>query len=149
MTQASQLVLVESEEAGIHLATSADGLRLVFFQGHPEYDDFSLLKEYKREVNRFLAGEIDDYPHYPDHYFSKEALSLLEAYRESAIRSRQQGVSIDDFPEQTIPVENTWGDTGKMIFNNWLGTVYQLTGQDRRAPFMPGIDPQEPLAQLF
>ena len=149
MMQASQLVLVESEEAGIHLATSADGLRLVFFQGHPEYDDFSLLKEYKREVNRFLAGEIDDYPHYPDHYFNKEALSLLEAYRESAIQARQQGVSFDDFPEQKIPVENTWGDTGKMIFNNWLGTVYQLTGQDRRAPFMPGIDPDEPLAQLF
>ena len=50
MNQADQLVLVESPDAGVHLATSADGLRLVFFQGHPEYDSFSLLKEYKREV---------------------------------------------------------------------------------------------------
>jgi len=36
---------VESGE-GVHLATSADGLRVVFFQGHPEYDTVSLLKEY-------------------------------------------------------------------------------------------------------
>ena len=148
MRGASQLVLVESKEAGVHLATSADGLRLVFFQGHPEYDGFSLLKEYKREVNRFLAGEVDDYPPYPDHYFSEEALSLLETYRDAAIQSRQRGIFFDDFPEQQIPVDNTWGDTGKMIFNNWLGAVYQLTGQDRRRPFMPGIDPDDPLAQL-
>ena len=38
-------VLVESEEVGVHLATSADGLRFVFFQGHPEYDTVSLLKD--------------------------------------------------------------------------------------------------------
>ncbi len=48
-------VLVESEQAGVHLAVSEDGFRLVFFQGHPEYDTVSLLKEYKREVNRFAA----------------------------------------------------------------------------------------------
>ena len=35
--QAEVRVLVESEVAGVHLAVSADGLRTVFFQGHPEY----------------------------------------------------------------------------------------------------------------
>ena len=48
-------VLVESDEIGVHLAASDDGLRLVFFQGHPEYDANSLLKEYKREVLRFMG----------------------------------------------------------------------------------------------
>jgi len=47
-------VLAESEEAGVHLAVSEDLFRLVFFQGHPEYDIISLLKEYKREVNLFI-----------------------------------------------------------------------------------------------
>jgi homoserine O-succinyltransferase len=32
------------------------------------------------------------------------------------------------------------------VFNNWLGKVYQLTHQDRRLPFMDGIDPENPLA---
>ncbi|MGH9363569.1 MAG: homoserine O-succinyltransferase MetA, partial [Thermoanaerobaculia bacterium] len=61
-------VLAGSEEAGVHLAVSEDGFRLVFFQGHPEYDTTSLLKEYRREVNRSLAGERRDYPPFPENY---------------------------------------------------------------------------------
>jgi len=49
-------VLVESPQAGVHLAVSSDLFRVVLFQGHPEYDTISLLKEYKREVMRFARG---------------------------------------------------------------------------------------------
>ena len=42
------------DEAGVHAAVSEDGFRRVYFQGHPEYDANSLLKEYKREVLRHL-----------------------------------------------------------------------------------------------
>ena len=42
-------------------------------------------------------------------------------------------------------VDNTWTDTGKAMFNNWLGLVYQLTHRDRRIPFMKGVDPRDPL----
>jgi len=31
------------------------------------------------------------------------------------------------------------------VFNNWLGKIYQLTNQDRRLPFMEGVDPNNPL----
>jgi homoserine O-succinyltransferase len=58
-------VLIESEAAGVHLAVSPDGFRLVFLQAHPEYDTVSLLKEYKREVLRFAHRERDDYPPFP------------------------------------------------------------------------------------
>jgi len=51
-------VLVESAEAGVHLAVSHDGLRTVFFQGHPEYDTISLLKEYKRDLLLAAAGKL-------------------------------------------------------------------------------------------
>jgi len=50
-------VLVESPEAGVHLAVSEDLFRIVYFQGHPEYDINSLLKEYKREVKQFIVGD--------------------------------------------------------------------------------------------
>ncbi len=65
-------VLAESDDAGVHLATSPDGFRIVYFQGHPEYDRNSLLKEYKREVGRFLAGDLESPPPYPEHYLSHE-----------------------------------------------------------------------------
>ncbi|KOR29154.1 ATP-dependent protease, partial [Achromatium sp. WMS1] len=37
----------------------------VFFQGHPEYDTVSLLKEYKRELRRFIKGQLDQSPPFP------------------------------------------------------------------------------------
>ncbi|MFN2192410.1 MAG: homoserine O-succinyltransferase, partial [Candidatus Promineifilaceae bacterium] len=75
-------VLVESQEAGVHLAVSRDGFRIVYFQGHQEYDTHSLLKEYKREVNRFAQGEREDYPPFPEHYFDRQTQAILDEYQE-------------------------------------------------------------------
>jgi homoserine O-succinyltransferase len=42
-------------------------------------------------------------------------------------------------------LDNTWGDTARAIFNNWLGLVYRVTDLDRRKLFKDGIDPNDPL----
>jgi homoserine O-succinyltransferase/O-acetyltransferase len=141
-------ILAESEDAGVHLATSPDGFRIVYFQGHPEYDRNSLLKEYKREVGRFLAGDLDAPPPYPEHYLGPEADDLVQTYLRDALAARAHGRPDPDFPEEAMDpyLENTWGDTGSALFNNWLGLVYQLTGLDRHDAFMPGVDPADPLA---
>ena len=73
------LILAESEQADVHLAVSPDGFRLVFFQGHPEYDVLSLLKEYKREILRWYNEQRSNYPHFPDNYFSLLASERLES----------------------------------------------------------------------
>jgi homoserine O-succinyltransferase len=140
-------VLAESEDAGVHLATSPDGFRIVYFQGHPEYDRNSLLKEYKREVRRFLAGELEAPPPYPEHYLTPEADQLAQTYLRDALAAQAHGEDDPGFPEASMDdyLDNTWGDTGRALFNNWLGLVYQLTGLDRHEPFMPGIDPRDPL----
>ncbi len=69
-TTAGLHVLVESSQDGVHLVVSEDLFRLVFFQGHPEYDSISLFKEYKREIMRFAYGHRDDYPPFPENYFT-------------------------------------------------------------------------------
>ncbi len=144
-------VLVESETAGVHLATSPDGFRVVFFQGHPEYDTISLLKEYKREVMRYWAGERDDYPPLPENYFNAEALRIVAEYRMAVESARRRGIEPPEFPEALLApmLDNTWRDTAKAVFNNWLGLVYQITDQDRRVPFMAGVDPDNPLGLSF
>ena len=76
LEQAGLAVLVESGEAGVHLAVSPDQFRTVYFQGHPEYDASSLLKEYKREVFRYLDGELESAPPYPENYFSAQAIEI-------------------------------------------------------------------------
>lgn len=138
--------LVTSETAGVHLAVSPDMIRFVYFQGHPEYDRNSLLKEYKREVARFLTGELAAYPPEPEHYFAPQARPLLDGFRERAERDRDPDL-LTRFPEAGLlhHADNTWSDTGKSVVNNWLGAVYQLTHQNRRIPFMDSVDPDDPL----
>ncbi len=140
-------VLVESEEAGVHLAVSEDGFRLVFFQGHPEYDTISLLKEYKREVMRYAAGARDDYPPFPDNYFSPLSQAILDEYGDCVRSARLNQAPPPPFPENLVSprLDNTWHDTAEAILNNWVGKVYQITSQDRAKPFMHGVDPTDPL----
>jgi homoserine O-succinyltransferase len=140
-------VLAESADAGVHLATSPDGFRIIYFQGHPEYDRNSLLKEYKREVWRYIDGELDAAPPYPEHYLTDDAGQLAQTYLRDTLSARAHGEVDPEFPEASLDahLDNTWGDTGRALFNNWLGLVYQLTGLDRHEPFMPGIDPDDPL----
>ena len=140
-------VLSESEHAGIYLAVSADGFRFVFFQGHPEYDKVSLAKEYKREVTRFVSGERTTYPAYPERYFASAARQMLDRHRDKVMEAIARGVAPPAFPESELEprLDNTWTDTGKAMFNNWLGLVYQLTDADRRRPLMAHLDPDDPL----
>jgi homoserine O-succinyltransferase len=140
-------VLVESEEAGMHLATSADGFRLIFFQGHPEYDTISLLKEYKREVRRFAAGERDTYPPFPRHYFPLREQAILDEHRERVLKARDRGRLPPELPEALIAehLDNTWHDTAVGVVGNWMGLIYMVTDNSRRVPFMSNIDPNDPL----
>ena len=147
--KAGLLVLAAGEQADLHLGVSPDGLRFVFFQGHPEYDSISLLKEYRREVDRFVAGIRGDYPPFPENYFYGEALKLLSAYKQQAMAGGDQA-DLPKFPEAEVMkwVDNTWTDTGKAIINNWLGLIYQIAHRDRGKVFMDGIDPNDPLGLL-
>ena len=71
-------------------------------------------------------------------------------YLEAAEAAHAAGRPLPEFPEaEVVPfLDNTWRDTARAIFDNWLGLVYQLTNLDRRLPFMAGVDPDHPLASL-
>jgi len=147
LEQAGLTVLAESETGGVHMAVSSDQFRAIFFQGHPEYDTNSLLKEYKREVIRYLNGHLHQEPPFPQNYFSEKAARIAERFIREAERALWEDRPLQDFLEREIEPEldNTWGDTAKAIINNWLGLVYQLTNLDRRKQYMEGVDPEDPL----
>lgn len=142
-------VLVVSCEDDVHLATSPDGFRYIFSQGHPEYDINSLLKEFKREVFRFVEGSRPTFPPFPENYLTESCQGLGREIEKVARKRKSQGraLSSDEFQESDFEssLHNTWGDSGKAVFNNWLGLIYQLTHVDRRKPFLDGIDPKNPL----
>jgi len=147
--EAGFTILVESAEAGVHMAVSDDQFRRVYFQGHPEYDANSLLKEYKREVLRYFNGERD-LPPFPEHYISDQAAAVIAQYLDTAHRAHEAGAPLPDFPEAEVApfLDNTWTDTARAIFDKWLGLVSHLTNSDRRLPFREGIDPRRPLDSL-
>jgi len=147
LRDAGMHVLVESVEGDFHLGTSADGIRTVYLQGHPEYHGVSLLKEYRRELDRFTAGELDALPPTPANYLSADAARLVHDHVEALLRARDAGETPPPFPEAALTplIDVTWADTGRTIFNNWLGLIYRLTDVQRGVPFMPAVDPDDPL----
>ncbi len=136
--QAGMRILVNSFEGGVHMATSADGFRLICFQGHQEYDTVSILKEYRRDLGLYNTGKTAQPPNLPEHYFTSEALEMIEDYRHKPQ---------SELPEELIAphIENTWRDSARAIIGNWIGQVYQTTNMDRRKHFMDGINPDNPL----
>ena len=119
----------------------------MYFQGHPEYDTISLLKEYKREVDRFVRGEREDYPPFPENYFSLRTRGILAEHHDRLLTAAGLGEPRPELPEALISggLHNTWHDTAEAVIDNWVGKVYQITNNDRRLPFMPGVDPNDPL----
>jgi homoserine O-succinyltransferase len=140
-------VLVTGEGDCVHLATSPDGFRGVFFQGHPEYDAISLLKEYKRDVNLYIDGKLRDYSPLPDNYFSRFASAVMREYRLRVDDCLARGVAVPEFPEHLVfdTLNNTWRDTARAVVGKWIGLVYQYTGVDRRQPYMDEVDVNNPL----
>ena len=65
-------VLAESKEAGIYLVIANDGHQ-VFVMGHPEYDRYTLQKEYLRDKEKGLPIE-PPLNYYPDDDDTKEPL---------------------------------------------------------------------------
>lgn len=140
-------ILVESKAAGVHLAVSEDGFRMVFFQGHPEYDTISLLKEYKREIGKYANKETDQYPAIPENYFSLRSTAILQEFANKIKQARLDNIPLPAFPEELIisELDNTWRDSAEAVINKWIGKVYQITNIDQHKPFHSSIDRKNPL----
>ena len=91
-------LLTCADGAGADLFVKPCGTSLfVFFQGHPEYDARALMREYRRDVLRFLTGERPDYPGLPANYFNLGTERQLLWLRERALTGHNPDISMVDF----------------------------------------------------
>ena len=113
-------ILAYNSQAGFFLASTKDA-KLVLYQGHPEYDAISLLKEYQREITNFLSGLRPDYPPLPENYFSKAAIPVLENFQNKVLLTKEQS----NFPEARLSelVKVEWRHPGKILYKNWLNIL--------------------------
>jgi homoserine O-succinyltransferase/O-acetyltransferase len=134
LTSCGYSVLTKSDQAGVDMFVKQTRSLFIFLQGHPEYTEDTLLREYRRDIGRFLRGERENYPDMPQGYFDEKATDLLDAFREKAsVYPREQLLTA--FPE-VLNVGNTWELQAKQIYRNWLSYVSErsaLGGAARRA----------------
>lgn len=114
-----------SAAAGWTVASRDRGCLTVLFQGHPEYSPTTLLREYRRDIRRFLAGRLDRYPDLPTGYLDEEAMGLAAAFREEAMSAGADESLIVDFPfeECADRVVADWRRPSVRLMANWITEV--------------------------
>ncbi len=114
-------VLYRSTETGADAFVKHGDCLDIFFQGHPEYEPGTLLREYRRDVGRFLAGEMDSYPEMPCGYFDDHAVAALAAFRQQALHHRDVNL-LASFPMTTVEesLSHPWRETAVRIYANWI-----------------------------
>ena len=124
-------VVIHSETTGWGVASrEEDGRQLVLVQGHPEYDPSSLLREYRRDAERFVHHERDDSPYLPYHCVSPEDWGLLERTHHEIIEGERDPPLIDRYPFDEVGARAPWPwrSMAKCFYANWLTSVDQGRG---------------------
>jgi homoserine O-succinyltransferase len=114
-------VLTRTSDVGVDTFIKQDPGLFVFFQGHPEYESETLLGEYRRDIGRYLKGEMATYPLLPSGYFEEEAERSLREIEAKAQASRRENLLGEVFSVLNgVRIHNTWRNTGVLIYRNWL-----------------------------
>jgi homoserine O-succinyltransferase/O-acetyltransferase len=130
-------ILTRSPDAGVDMFLRDSKSLFLFFHGHPEYDKAALLREYRRDVGRFLAGDRDSYPEMPCGYFCDETTAAMLEFRESALQKRDVGVLASfPFAEAQQNLACSWHATAEQLFANWLSYL-----AERKFASPAGADP--------
>jgi homoserine O-succinyltransferase len=110
-----------SSETGADLFVCPGRNPLICFQGHPEYDEWALLKEYRRDVGRYLRAETAAWPTLPQGYFSATGVAALAEYRARAEQAPDPA-QLGDFPMADLAagIRAHWRPAGIAVYRNWL-----------------------------
>jgi homoserine O-succinyltransferase/O-acetyltransferase len=134
LSAAGYTLLSWSSETGADAFIHHERSLLLFFQGHPEYEDVTLLKEYRRDVGRYLRGEQAHYPTLPCGYLGDEAIVLLAAFEKQALAQRGPAL-LESFPFAAIAatLQNTWRPAAVALYRNWLSFIAAARAPSRTA----------------
>jgi homoserine O-succinyltransferase len=117
-------VLARTADGGVDTFVKEGKSLLVFFQGHPEYEPDTLLREYRRDVERYLRLEASAHPSIPSGYFDHATDLALSALREKAMSGRDSELSAHLATAlNASAIENTWHKTAARIYRNWLEQI--------------------------
>ena len=130
-------ILTRSAAAGVDMFARQERSFHVFLQGHPEYEAATLLREYRRDIGRYLRGEREHYPNAPQGYFGEQATVVLEAFRKRAVTGRR-GELLASFPMRWLEtgLADDWRLSAAALYQRWFD---YLKGRkaEHRTPLAP------------
>jgi homoserine O-succinyltransferase/O-acetyltransferase len=131
LTSCGYTVLTKSAQAGVNLFVKKKKRSLfAHFQGHPEYGAQTLLKEYRRDVRRYLRRDRETYPVMPHGYFDATKTEVLEQFRERALLNRTEEL-LAAFPVSFTGDESlgTWHSSATRVYRNWINYLAFSKGE--------------------
>lgn len=130
-------VLGRSGSAGVDMFAKDAPSRFLFLQGHPEYDGDTLMREYRRDIGRFLCGERPAPPAMPEDYFPPPLAAAVSALTDRAIAERNPGLLNDYLDLQAAALTvGDWAPAAVRFFRNWIsGIAGTIAGRAGR----PGV----------
>lgn len=126
VADAGYAVALQSEEVGWSVVTKTVGSsEAVLVQAHPEYDPSSLLREYHRDVRRYVDHERDELPYLPRDCVAgpdREALRLLH---ERVVGGDRDPAPVAAFPFDEVGARTPWPwrRPALRLYANLLGTI--------------------------
>jgi homoserine O-succinyltransferase len=137
LVAAGYTILTQSPQAGVDLFVKQKEKSLfLYIQGHPEYGPLTLLKEYRRDIKRFLRQERKTYPTMPQGYFDRASTKLLAEFRDSCLADPREE-QLADFPEALLlkSLENTWQSSAITLYRNWINLIASRKRKEETAKF--------------
>lgn len=120
LESAGYKIVSATPEIGVDCFWRVEPSLFVFLQGHPEYDSDGLLKEYRRDVTRFLSGESHHYPHTPVGYFSSSTFARLNSIRARALSGEKEiAIEVSATLAQPRPA-SAWQADAAQLFRDWM-----------------------------
>jgi homoserine O-succinyltransferase len=118
------VTLSRTADGSVDTFVKEESSLFVFFQGHPEYETDTLLREYRRDIARYLKRECESYPPLPASYFDPAIEAMLLEFKVRAMQQGDEGL-LDtlDSAFKNLQIENTWRLSAVRVYRNWLEIV--------------------------
>jgi homoserine O-succinyltransferase/O-acetyltransferase len=134
LTACGYSVLTRAGDAGVDTFIKQRKKLFVFFQGHPEYEPDTLLREYRRDIGRYFKRETEHCPLIPHRYFDDDTVHALTALRERSLCDRSEELLLEILTALgERKIEKTWDSSATNIYRNWLEYICAQKEMARRS----------------
>jgi homoserine O-succinyltransferase/O-acetyltransferase len=130
VTRAGYAPIISSDAVGWTVVSKErSGSLLVLAQGHPEYEGATLLREYRRDVRRFLEGSRSVVPALPVDCVAPSDAEALQRFHNRLVTGEHSNDCLSELSFDAVGARApcAWATTSAGLFANWLeGIVHTV-----------------------